>query len=629
MRFRKHIHHPIAAFVVILIYSLHFIAAQVDVELPECYEPCSTVHTGNEVIPGTDCALYHECSYGEARARRRCSSPLKYDVIHNYCNWDYLVQCPPDEPCGPSDPPTESPIFSPTGSPSSSSPTESPLSTPPPTTGAPDMTGTPSASPIVDGSNALEYIASKRVLIERHVLISYTSAGVSYRSTLYKFDEFMKSLEVMGKDGFGADFQFFLFDGTRDYHYGLVNTAAFLANAMVESISADSCDEYHEEGYNGRYATSNSCGQWKRSYQDEKCDDNDSIYSCDVDPNMQITAVTKVPGARSPPPFICKPGKSDAGYWDTSTGVPVIGAYSNSNGRTDVEGCCFWGRGALLTKNVCNLGKLNYYLGKGGAKQGRRNNLYPDIDFCADPEATCSSTPSEELRWRTGMFEWSEKVQRYSSEDWNYEEELRKLVDGGLRDESLRDFITTTSRILPNGCHKRGCAMPYNPDIEIRKLDDRIENFDLIVNKILEMKSLLPLQTPKPINPLPSPPNQSPTFVSPSNNIEQTNPGPTIQLAPSTPQRPPALFQPPTNTPPTPQKPPSFFFLPPTETSPNELQPNVPMTPANTSPGESTASDDNEMTNLIVLEDNGAFQIGVSRRLMLPALLTSLHFLLL
>ena len=26
-------------------------------------------------------------------------------------------------------------------------------------------------------------------------------------------------------------------------------------------------------------------------------------------------------------------------------------------GRTDLEGCCWWGRGVLLTRNVCKIGK--------------------------------------------------------------------------------------------------------------------------------------------------------------------------------------------------------------------------------------------------------------------------------
>ena len=586
----------------VAIYQFCFIAAQIDVKLPRCFEPCTTVRTGNEIIPGTQCSIYHECFDGEVRARRSCAAPLVFDVAKNYCNFQNQVECPPDETCEPTNFPTEIPIIL---------PTEAPTLTP--------VTEFPTASPII-GGKALEYIESKRVLFEKFVLVSYTAAGVSYQSTLYTFDEFLRSLEVMGTDGFGADFEFFLFDSTADYYYGMVNTAAFLANAMVESISTDSCDESHEEGINGRYAISNSCGQYKRSYQDEKCEDN--AYSCPVVSTMEVTAVTSAPGARSPPPFMCKPGSSYAGYWDTNTGMPVKAAYSNSNGRTDVEGCCFWGRGALLTRNVCNLGKLNYYLGKGGANE-KRKVLYPDIDFCANPEATCSSPVAEDLRWRSGMFEWSDRVQRYNSDGWDYKDQLLKLVDGDLGYESLLEFITSTSRILSNGCHQRGCAQPNNPEFEIKRLDERIANFDLIVNTILEMKSLLAPKTPKPIAPLPSPPNQTPTFSSPNNkpspnnyieqtnpgpNIEQTNPGPTAQLAPPTPPKQPVFFQPPTNS------------------SPNIQSPNMPLVPVKPDPEEAAFDDE---YSLIVLDDNGAVHIGLSRLFMATMMITTLHYLML
>jgi hypothetical protein len=48
----------------------------------------------------------------------------------------------------------------------------------------------------------------------------------------------------MAVEGFGADFQFMLWDTDKvKYIYGLVNVAAFLANAMVEAIYDDTCDE--------------------------------------------------------------------------------------------------------------------------------------------------------------------------------------------------------------------------------------------------------------------------------------------------------------------------------------------------------------------------------------------------
>jgi hypothetical protein len=58
----------------------------------------------------------------------------------------------------------------------------------------------------------------------------------------------------------------------------------------------------------------------------------------------------------------------------------------NRPARTDVEGCCWWGRGVIQTTGVCNFGKLNYYTGKC-AKTRTGNAMFGDIDFCKNPQA--------------------------------------------------------------------------------------------------------------------------------------------------------------------------------------------------------------------------------------------------
>ena len=150
----------------------------------------------------------------------------------------------------------------------------------------------------------------------------------------------------MGIEGFGADFMFFLGDDDEaSFIYGLVNLALFLANVMVESIKTDSCDEPNWQHVSGRYAISNSCGQDGRSYGDEGCEE----YSCPVDPLMEITAATSDNQDRAPPPLHCKPGSGDgyySGYYSSQTAMEITNTpYSNTAGRTDVEGCCWWGRG--------------------------------------------------------------------------------------------------------------------------------------------------------------------------------------------------------------------------------------------------------------------------------------------
>ena len=79
----------------------------------------------------------------------------------------------------------------------------------------------------------MEYIKSKKDLIEEFVLVSYNrSSGLTYPSTQYTFSGLIQSLQVMGVEGFGADFQFSLWEGEGEkWLYGLVNLAAFLVSA--------------------------------------------------------------------------------------------------------------------------------------------------------------------------------------------------------------------------------------------------------------------------------------------------------------------------------------------------------------------------------------------------------------
>ena len=107
---------------------------------------------------------------------------------------------------------------------------------------------------------------------------------------------------------------------------------------------------------------------------------------CPVDPEMTITAVTNARWWGAPGPLTCGPKSKypQTGYWDYTgvcddkwanppkfctayegqkggTTVNDV-AYANGAGRTDVEGCCWWGRGVIQTTGICNFGKLNYFL---------------------------------------------------------------------------------------------------------------------------------------------------------------------------------------------------------------------------------------------------------------------------
>ena len=160
--------------------------------------------------------------------------------------------------------------------------------------------------------------------------------------------------------------------------------AAFLSSAMEEGIRIDSCDEFNTDAiYGTNYPLSNACGQYGRSWDLEECSGMEPFH-CALDKTMETTAVDTV--ENSMPPFTCRartmngdfPGFYDAinnlvdesefcdlnSWSDHNLLSPTISRshlthhlplnrsapYANTVGRTDIEGCCWWGRGALLTR---------------------------------------------------------------------------------------------------------------------------------------------------------------------------------------------------------------------------------------------------------------------------------------
>lgn len=115
--------------------------------------------------------------------------------------------------------------------------------------------------------------------------------------------------------------------------------------------------------------------------------------------------------------------------------------------------CCWWGRGSIQLRGVCAYGKLNYHLGKRAHDEGRPS-LYPDVDFCRNPQAVCSHDKYPDIKWIAGMFRWITEVQTYNRGDFNYMDRLIKFVDGGLRDWS---FVHGMSGIVTQGCHEPPC----------------------------------------------------------------------------------------------------------------------------------------------------------------------------
>jgi len=337
-------------------------------------------------------------------------------------------------------------------------------------------------------------------------------------SVIYKAEDLISAIQKMINVGVGPQK---LLGGTNshDVKYALINIAAFLAQAMEETIQYDACDENNWDLSSGLTA-SNACGQLGQSYQDLTCEDDEEHMQCDVDPNMEIIATTKASWYGAPGPLFCAPkaavprapkwnwggwcdpnkystfvpfkspsdlfdfivdgGKcgiykdQKAGYWEQCTaegsvdsflapdpeGCPNIPAKKfGRDARTDVEGCCWWGRGVIQTSGICNYGKLNYYLGARAAREGRKA-LYPEVDFCRTPHHICTSGGKySDLKWVSGLFFWMKEVQYYPTQNtynFNYMDELKKFTNNGnINDDS---FIDKVSGIVNRGCpHKLYC----------------------------------------------------------------------------------------------------------------------------------------------------------------------------
>merc|ERR1712045_693495 len=84
-------------------------------------------------------------------------------------------------------------------------------------------------------------------------------------------------------------------------------------------------------------------------------------------------------------------------------------------------------------------GTCKDYAGKRAAAEGR-DALFPQIDFCTNPNSICEEGAPPELKWIAGFFYWLNAVQTYSSTagdygdaaPYNYIDELKAWVDGGM-----------------------------------------------------------------------------------------------------------------------------------------------------------------------------------------------------
>ena len=99
-------------------------------------------------------------------------------------------------------------------------------------------------SPPSSGSAAAvkSVLLSNQDMIDREILIYETPSMEWLPSSTYKSDDMIKALDIMSTDGIAGKFIYTGDDSDKGHVYGLVNLAAFLAQAMKETIKYNACE---------------------------------------------------------------------------------------------------------------------------------------------------------------------------------------------------------------------------------------------------------------------------------------------------------------------------------------------------------------------------------------------------
>ena len=148
---------------------------------------------------------------------------------------------------------------------------------------------------------------------------------------------------------------------------------------------------------------------------------NDQLWSCDVDKQMNVTAVTFVSSYASGP-LKCEPG-------------------------TVTKGCCWWGRGAIQTTGPNNYGLLQQ-------KVISKIPALSSVNLCGNPEAMCQN---EATKWLGAIFFWANDVQgaTWPQQKKRFDMSLAKYISHGF-DRSTSsyggaDFAEGCGNIVNNG----------------------------------------------------------------------------------------------------------------------------------------------------------------------------------
>ncbi len=359
-------------------------------------------------------------------------------------------------------------------------------------------------------------------------------------STVYKWNDFLDGVNAMHNIGVAGNKFWLMDDGVDDatnIKYAKVAIAAFLAQSMQETIRYNACDENNwaeiRYGAPTDYPMTASCGQLGQKYADygvNPVSGLDHAYSCPRDNKMEVSALTHAKWYGAPAPLFAAPNTvleergllvngaagrwTNQGHcndvpeqvdrskqvWERDTCKTYVGQKAGSfiwdgSSQESVQGCGWWGRGVIQTTGRQNFGTLNHYLGRshvdpetiGTTIDGVKveappaNPLYAELDFCSNPGFICSSEENKEIKWIAGLFYWVTSVQAYNDvggqyADWNYYNELKKYVDGGLQDSQ---FIDAVSGIVNRGCPNSVCSTG-----EVHNMKERQENFKLVLKTL-------------------------------------------------------------------------------------------------------------------------------------------------
>lgn len=92
-------------------------------------------------------------------------------------------------------------------------------------------------------ANLIQSLDVVKADIDNDILLYQTPAFQWIPSTVYRYDDFRESLNIMAEEGVAGK-TFYIGEDIENGHvYGMVNIAAFLAQSMKETIQYDACDE--------------------------------------------------------------------------------------------------------------------------------------------------------------------------------------------------------------------------------------------------------------------------------------------------------------------------------------------------------------------------------------------------